>query len=71
VDGIVRRGFPTPSGRLEFYSRTLAQWGWPEYALPTYIRSHIHPERLAKGEMPLIATFRLPVQIHGESARRV
>jgi anaerobic selenocysteine-containing dehydrogenase len=68
VDGVVRRGFPTPSGRLEFYSRTLAQWGWPEYALPTYIRSHIHRERLAKGEMPLIPTFRLPVQIHTRSA---
>jgi anaerobic selenocysteine-containing dehydrogenase len=68
VDGIVRRGFPTPSGRLEFYSRTLADWGWPEYALPTYIRSHIHPGRLAKGEMPLIPTFRLPVQIHTRSA---
>jgi anaerobic selenocysteine-containing dehydrogenase len=68
VDGVVRRGFPTPSGRLEFYSRTLAQWGWPEYALPTYIRSHIHPGRLAQGEMPLIPTFRLPVQIHTRSA---
>ena len=39
VDGEVRRGFPTPSGRLEFYSRTLADWGWPEYALPD-----LHPE---------------------------
>ena len=68
VDGALLRGFPTPSGRLEFYSRTVAQWGWPEYALPTYIRSHIHPTRLAKGEMPLIPTFRLPVQIHTRSA---
>ena len=32
VDGVVRRGFPTPSGLLEFYSPTLVQWGWPEYA---------------------------------------
>jgi hypothetical protein len=68
VDGHVLRGFPTPSGRLEFYSRTLADWGWPEYALPTYIRSHIHPDALAAGEMPLIPTFRLPVQIHTRSA---
>ena len=37
VDGVVLRGFPTPSGRLEFYSRTLAEWGWPEHALPDYI----------------------------------
>ena len=64
VDGVVRRGFPTPSGRLEFYSRTLAEWGWPEHALPGYIRSHIHPAALAPGQLVLISTFRLPVQIH-------
>jgi anaerobic selenocysteine-containing dehydrogenase len=68
VDGVARRGFPTPSGRLEFWSSTLAAWGWREYALPTYIRSHVHPERLADGEVPLISTFRLPVQIHTRSA---
>jgi anaerobic selenocysteine-containing dehydrogenase len=68
VDGRARRGFPTPSGKLEFYSRTLAEWGWPEYALPTYIQSHVHPARLREGEMPLIPTFRLPVQIHTRSA---
>jgi anaerobic selenocysteine-containing dehydrogenase len=68
VDGAVLRGFPTPSGRLEFYSRTLADWGWPEYAIPTYIKSHVHPERLAPGERVLISTFRLPVHIHTRSA---
>jgi len=68
IDGVVRRGFPTPSGRLEFYSSTLAQWGWPEMAVPAYARSHIHPENLQAGEMPLIPTFRLPVQIHTRSA---
>jgi anaerobic selenocysteine-containing dehydrogenase len=68
IDGQVRRGFPTPSGRLEFYSSTLDRWGWPEYALPTYIRSHIHPERLQDGQMALIPTFRIPVQIHTRSA---
>ncbi|MHB8399016.1 MAG: molybdopterin dinucleotide binding domain-containing protein [Candidatus Limnocylindrales bacterium] len=68
VDGEVLRGFPTPSGRLEFYSSTLAAWGWPEYALPTYIRSHVHPAALDDGQMVLISTFRLPVQIHTRSA---
>jgi anaerobic selenocysteine-containing dehydrogenase len=68
IDGVVRRGFPTPSGRLEFYSTTLAQWGWPEMAIPGYTRSHVHPENLQPGEMPLIPTFRLPVQIHTRSA---
>ncbi|HZG53874.1 MAG TPA: molybdopterin-dependent oxidoreductase [Pyrinomonadaceae bacterium] len=68
VDGEILRGFPTPSGRLEFYSRTLADWGWPEYIIPTYIRSHIHPDNLAADETVLISTFRLPVQIHTRSA---
>ncbi len=68
LDGRVRRGFPTPSGRLEFYSRTLAEWGWPEYAVPAYIRSHVHPANLEEGQMVLIPTFRLPVQIHTRSA---
>jgi anaerobic selenocysteine-containing dehydrogenase len=68
VDGRILRGFPTPSGRLEFYSSTLASWGWREYALPTYIKSQIHPENLEPGEIPLVPTFRLPVQIHTRSA---
>jgi anaerobic selenocysteine-containing dehydrogenase len=68
VDGVVRRGFPTPSGRLEFYSTTLAAWGWAEYALPTYIRSHVHPNEMDDDQKVLISTFRLPVQIHTRSA---
>ena len=68
LDGRVRRGFPTPSGRLEFYSRTLAEWGWPEYAVPAYIRSHVHPANLEVGQVVLIPTFRLPIQIHTRSA---
>ena len=68
IDGKVLRGFPTPSGRLEFYSSTLAQWGWGEYAIPTYIKSHVHPEKMAPDQKVLISTFRLPVQIHTRSA---
>ena len=68
IDGAVRRGFPTPSGRLEFYSATLAAWGWPEYALPAYIKSHIHADNLASDQMPLVPTFRLPTQIHTRGA---
>ncbi len=68
VDGTVRRGFPTPSGRLEFYSSTLANWGWPEHALPGYIRSHVHPDNMESDQMVLLSTFRLPTQIHTRSA---
>jgi anaerobic selenocysteine-containing dehydrogenase len=68
VDGEVLRGFPTPSGKLEFYSSTLVDWGWPEHAIPGYAPSHVHPDRLADGQRVLISTFRLPVQIHTRSA---
>lgn len=68
VNGTVRRGFPTPSGRLEFYSSTLAEWGWPEHALPGYIRSHVHPDNMEPDQMVLLSTFRLPTQIHTRSA---
>jgi anaerobic selenocysteine-containing dehydrogenase len=64
VDGVVRRGFPTPSGRLEFFSPTLWEWGWQEAAIPDYPRSHVHPAELAPDEMVLISTFRIPIQIH-------
>jgi anaerobic selenocysteine-containing dehydrogenase len=68
VDGKVLRGFPNPSGKLEFYSSTLAQWGWKEYATPSYMKSHVHPDHLDADQMVLISTFRLPVQIHTRSA---
>ncbi|MDA8393383.1 MAG: molybdopterin-dependent oxidoreductase [Actinomycetota bacterium] len=68
VDGSILRGFPTPSGRLEFYSSTLDNWGWAEAALPTYIRSHVHRSQLERDQMALMSTFRLPVQIHTRSA---
>jgi len=38
----VVEGFHTPSRRLEFFSKTMAEWGWPEYALPAYIPSHVY-----------------------------
>lgn len=68
VDEKILRGFPTPSGRLEFYSKTLADWGWHEYAVPAYIKSHVHRDNLNPGQTVLISTFRLPVQIHTRSA---
>jgi Anaerobic dehydrogenases, typically selenocysteine-containing len=69
VDGVPRVGFPTPSRRQEFYSKTLKDWKWQEYAIPTYIKSHIHPETLdaSKNEVVLVPTFRLPTLIHTRS----
>ena len=69
VDGVARRGFPTPSRKLEFFSKTLKDWKWPEHAVPGYIRSHVHWSELdrARGEMVLLPTFRLPTLIHTRS----
>src|SRR6185503_18554651 len=35
IEGRAAVGFPTPSRKLEFYSRTLKDWKWPEHAVPT------------------------------------
>jgi anaerobic selenocysteine-containing dehydrogenase len=69
VDGRPRGGFPTPSRKLEFYSKTLKDWKWPEHAVPTYARSHVHWSEIdrARGEMLLLPTFRLPTLIHSRS----
>lgn len=69
VDGDPLVGFPTPSRKLEIYSPTLAEWGWPQYAVPTYIRSHVHHSAIerSRNEFVLIPTFRLPVMIHTRS----
>ena len=69
IEGDLCAGFPTPSRRLEFYSKTLSEWGWPEHAIPGYIKSHVHRENIdpTKGEMLLLPTFRLPTLIHTRS----
>jgi len=69
VDGRPCVGFPTPSRKLEFYSSTLRDWKWPEYAIPGYIRSHVHWSQLdrARNEFLLLPTFRLPTLIHTRS----
>jgi len=62
-------GFATPTRRLELYSKTIAEWGWPEQAIPAYIESHVHRKYMDrdKGEYCLIPTFRLPTLIHTRS----
>ncbi|MFQ5612968.1 MAG: molybdopterin-dependent oxidoreductase [Anaerolineae bacterium] len=72
VDGQAKVGIATPSRKLEFYQPTMAEWGWdePQYTLPHYIKSHVHPDNIdrSKGEMLLLPTFRLPTLIHTRSA---
>jgi anaerobic selenocysteine-containing dehydrogenase len=69
VDGVARQGFNTPSRKLELYSETLAEWGWEEFAAPTYARTHVHHSLIDhdRGEYVLIPTYRLPTMIHSRS----
>ena len=69
VDGVPRKGFNTPSRKLELYSETLAEWGWERQATPAYARSHVHPSLIdhAAGEYVLLPTYRLPTMIHSRS----
>ncbi|MCB0991148.1 MAG: molybdopterin-dependent oxidoreductase, partial [Acidimicrobiales bacterium] len=70
IDGELKEGFPTPSKKLELFSTTLKEWGWPEYATPKWIPSHVHWEELdlAGTERILLPTFRIPTLIHTRSA---
>ncbi len=65
-------GFKTPSGKLEIFSTTMRDWGWPEkeYVLPWPLQSHVHPDKIDReaGEMVLLPNFRLPTLIHTRSA---
>jgi anaerobic selenocysteine-containing dehydrogenase len=65
-------GFKTPSGKLELFSTTMRDWGWPEkeYVIPWPLKSHVHPDHIdrERGEMLLLPNFRLPTLIHTRSA---
>ncbi|MEK9164042.1 MAG: formate dehydrogenase, partial [Chloroflexota bacterium] len=70
IEGEAKFGFRTPSRKLELFSTTLRDFGWPEVATPEYIQSHVHPERINReaGEFVLLSTYRVPTLIHTRSA---
>jgi anaerobic selenocysteine-containing dehydrogenase len=65
-------GFTTPSKKLEFYSSTLAEWGWPEHAIPRYVPGHVYWRDLnrSENEFDLLPNFRLPTLIHTRSPNK-
>ncbi|HSG00137.1 MAG TPA: molybdopterin-dependent oxidoreductase, partial [Vicinamibacterales bacterium] len=69
VDGRMLAGFNTPSRKLELYSTTLAEWGWPEHAIPQYVPGHVYWRDLDRSanEFDLLPNFRLPTLIHTRS----
>lgn len=65
-----RAGFDTPSRRLEFFVKAIADWGFDEeLTVPGYIRSQVHHSKLDLdgNERCLLPTFRLPTLIHTRS----
>ncbi len=69
VDGVARRGFNTPSRKLELLQPELIEWGWEEMATPHHRRSHVHHSLIdhQRGEYVLLPTYRLPTLIHTRS----
>ena len=68
-DGTATLGWRTPSRKLEIYSTSMRDWGWPEQATPGYIESHVSRRQidLESGDLVLVPTFRLPTLIHTRS----
>ncbi len=68
-DGDPTFGWLTPSRKLEIYSTSMRDWGWPEHATPGYIESHVSRRKIdiEAGELVLVPTFRLPTLIHTRS----
>ena len=69
IDGERKTGFNSPSRKLEWYSSTMAEWGWEEEAIPTYLKTHVYWRDLdlAGNERVLLPIFRLPTLIHTRS----
>lgn len=69
VDGVPRRGFNSPSRKLELLQSELIDWGWPEMATPHHVPSHVHHSLIDhdRGEYVLLPTYRLPTLIHSRS----
>ncbi len=73
-------GFATQSGKLEFFSTYMKEWGWPEYSIPIYpitpeqkkkmvhIVSHVHQDYMTEDNAyALNPIFRLSYNIHTRS----
>ncbi|MDX1450762.1 MAG: formate dehydrogenase, partial [Acidimicrobiia bacterium] len=69
VDGEPRRGFNSPSRKLEWWSETMSEWGWEEESIPGYLQTHVYWRNLdlEGNERILLPIFRLPTLIHTRS----
>ncbi|MDH3605768.1 MAG: molybdopterin-dependent oxidoreductase [Acidimicrobiia bacterium] len=69
IEGKTLTGWPTPGGKLEWWSQTMHEWGWEDEAIPTYLKTHVYwrDMDMAGNERILLPIFRLPTLIHTRS----
>ena len=65
----VVQGFKSPSRKLEWYSKTMDEWGWGEESIPGYQKTHVYwrDMDMEGTERILVPIFRLPTLIHTRS----
>ncbi len=68
-DGTTRHGFKSPTKKLEWWSKTMHEWGWEDEAIPGYQKTHVYWRDMDMGgnERILLPIFRLPTLIHTRS----
>ena len=42
VDGVAKTGFATESRKLEWWSKSMHDWGWEQEATPGYLKTHVY-----------------------------
>ncbi|MGI9649004.1 MAG: molybdopterin-dependent oxidoreductase [Acidimicrobiia bacterium] len=69
IDGETKTGFGSPTGKLEWWSETMDEWGWHDESIPTYVKTHVYwrDMDMAGNERILLPIFRLPTLIHTRS----
>ena len=69
IDGETKTGFGSPTGKLEWWSETMDEWGWQDESIPTYVKTHVYwrDMDMEGNERILLPTFRLPTLIHTRS----
>ncbi len=69
IGDAVVQGFKSPSRKLEWYSKTMDEWGWSDEAIPGYQKTHVYwrDMDMAGTERILVPIFRLPTLIHTRS----
>ncbi len=69
IEGTTKTGFGSPSRKLEWFSKTMHDWGWEDASIPNYLKTHVYwrDMDMEGNERILLPIFRLPTLIHTRS----